>query len=282
VSFVPPRGATLVRTVGAGSTFHLAVVRFAGRECICKRLRMRLLDEPKAHSLLRREALALDLLRLDSVPELLERGEDDHGPYVLQSRLAGATLRELVDGFRERSRDVPRNLVRLVMERSFRALAELHALRDEDGPLELVHGDLAPDHVLLDRDGKVSFADFGLARWRGMSEVAEPSELGSLPFVAPELARGEHVPDQSCDVFALAGSVAFLALGRDPCAGTTPAARLVEVSEQGLDTEAIGRLEDLDSSTKKGMLKALRFERAARAGRAEEVLRLVVEGLTSG
>jgi serine/threonine-protein kinase len=267
-----------VRTIGAGSTFHLAVVRYAGRECICKRLRMRLLDEPKAHSVLRREALALDLLRLDSVPDLLELGEDDRGPYVLQSRLVGATLRELVDGFRARGSGVPRSLVRLVMEGSFRALAEIHALRDEDGPLELVHGDLAPDHVLLDRDGHVSFADFGLARWRGMSEIAEPSELGSLPFVAPELARGEHVPDQSCDVFALAGAVAFLALGRDPCAGATPAARLVEVSEQGLDTAAIERLEGIDSSTKEGILGALRFDRATRARRAEAVLRLVAEG----
>lgn len=235
-----------------------------------------MLDEPKAQGAIRREAAALTMLRLESVPELLDQGADERGPYLIESRLDGLTLRELVEGYRERKTAVPGNVVRLVMERSFRALAVLHAAAEEGGrPFELSHGDLAPDQLLITTDGRVSFADFGQSRWRGMQEAAEPDELGSLPFVAPELARGDHAPDQSCDVFSLAAVIAYVALGREPCVSSTPAARLVEISERGVDMAAVVALDALDDSVKSALLGALRFERSKRVRRADEVARLV-------
>jgi serine/threonine-protein kinase len=237
-----------------------------------------MLVEPKAQSMLRREAQALALLQLDSTADLLGQGEDDQGPYVIETRLPGVTLREMVAGYRERRSVVPPNVVRLVMERSFLALAELHDAHGDEGRLELSHGDLAPDHVLVGADGRVSFVDFGQARWRGMVEAAEEGELGSLPYVAPELARGEHQADQSCDVFALAGSIAYLALGREPCRGTTPAARLVEASERGLDVAALSARADLDGTVTDALMAALRFDRAARLRQAADVLRRLRRG----
>jgi eukaryotic-like serine/threonine-protein kinase len=275
MSFVPPPGTTLVCALGAGSVFEVAVVRRDGREHICKRLRPRMLQELPARRALEREARLLERVRHPTLPELFESSADAWGPYLLESCLRGATLRELVEGWQERGAAMPVALVSHVVRAAFDALAQLHACADHDGPLELVHGDLGPDHVVLGEAGQIYFVDFGQARWRGMDRALCGADRGTLPFVAPELARGEVEPDQSSDVFALGATMAFAALGRPPCGADTPAALLVEVSEHGLDLAALASSERLDLAARAALGAALRFDRSARLLRAVDVRRLL-------
>jgi serine/threonine-protein kinase len=276
VSFVPPQGATLVRALGAGSVFEVAVVRHEGHDRICKRLTLRMLEEPVAQHALEREEQLLRRVQHPALPELYACGQDDWGPYLVETCLPGATLRELVAGFRERNAPVPAGLVAHAARAAFAALAELHGLSDADGPLELVHGDLSPDHVLLGRDGEVYLVDFGQARWRGLApSLVGRDDRGTLPFVAPELARGEVEPTQASDVFALAATLAFVALGREPCVANSPAARLVEVSEMGLDVDGLAQCASLEPACGRALSAALAFDPAARIQRAGAVVRLL-------
>ena len=276
MSFLPPRGAALVRALGAGSIFEVALVTLGGEEHICKRLRSRMLSEPVARSAMEREASVLRRVRHPSLPELIDEGSDISGPYVVESCLRGATLRELVDGWLERGSPMPPRLLGHVVRASFAALGEVHGLSTEHGALELVHGDLGPDHVLLGQQGQIFFVDFGQARWRGMDPALRGPDRGTLPFVAPELARGEVEPDQRADVFALAATLAFAALGRDPCSAETSAARLVEISEQGVDLEVLRGCARLEPEQLHALLAALHFDPAERICRAVDVARLLV------
>jgi len=271
VSFLPPEGTALLRSLGAGTTFEVALVSRGELACVCKRLRSRMLTEPRAHSALEREARVLAMGQLGCVPRLLGTGADAAGPYLLESCISGASLRELVEGWLERGKLLPSDLLHFLIRRSFEALAELHALGDEQGPLELVHGDLGPDHVLLDTEGQIYFVDFGQARWRGMPSVPEPGERGTLPYVAPELARGETVAEQRSDVFALAATLGYAALGRPPCTEEALPARLIEISERGVELGAIEASQLLGTVAKDVLLRALGFDPHARLGSAERV-----------
>jgi serine/threonine protein kinase len=275
MSFVPPPGATLVCAVGAGTVFEVAVVRRDGRELLCKRLRPRMLHEPAARHALEREAQLLERVRHRCLPELCESSADAWGPYLLESCLRGATLRELVEGWQERGAAMPVRLLAHVLRAAFTELGALHALRDGDAPLELVHGDLGPDHVVLGEKGEIYFVDLGQARWRGMDRSLCGADRGTLPYVAPELARGEVEPSQATDVFALGATMAFVALGRPPCSADSPAALLIEVSERGLDLEALAQSERLDPKARAALCGALALDPAQRVSRAEDVLRLL-------
>jgi serine/threonine-protein kinase len=162
------------------------------------------------------------------------------------------------------------------MRAGFGALAELHALAPGGESLELVLGDLGPDHVLVAR-GRAFFVDFGQARYRGMPGVAPRGERGTLPYAAPEVARGEREPSQATDVYAMAASFAFTALGRDPCRAEAAAARLVEVAERGLDLEALATSPSLDASSRDALTHALRFSAADRISAAAALLALLDE-----
>ena len=83
----------------------------------------------------------------------------------------------------------------------------------------LVHRDVKPANILLDRSGCAYVTDFGLAKTRDASVLTRPGfAVGSLHYMAPEQARAEEV-GPATDVYGL-GCVVFECLaGRPPFAG---------------------------------------------------------------
>ena len=75
----------------------------------------------------------------------------------------------------------------------------------------ILHCDLKPGNVLLDRSGKPRLADFGQARL----ESDETASLGTLFFMAPEQANTQAVPDQRWDVYSL-GALFYCMLTGEP------------------------------------------------------------------
>ncbi len=89
----------------------------------------------------------------------------------------------------------------------------------------LVHRDVKPENVLLDRTGQVRLADFGLLRGaEGMTVTANGIALGTLDYMAPEVILG-HRPGAAADRYAL-GCLAFeLLTGRTPFRGSAASIR---------------------------------------------------------
>lgn len=267
-TFPVPEGTELVEAIGAGSVFDVATVRDgSGVVLVCKRLRARLVREPAARDAIVREAKLLALARHASLPALVRVGSDAHGPFLLETRAGGASLRAIVEGSRYLGRPTPPLLVRHLARAAAQALVELHELADEEGPLAVVHGDLGPDHVLMGPIGQVRFVDFGASRFRGM-EAPDADDRGTLPFVAPEVARGEARPSQAADVYALAATIAFLALGEPPCDAREEAAALAEIGARGLDLGRLDAATALEPGEREAVRAALAFDPARRLATA--------------
>ncbi len=283
MQFAVPAGMHLIETVGAGTFFELALVEAGGQRCLCKRLRPRLAAEPVALAAIAREREVLLRAHHPALPRLIDHGEDACGPWLIESVVGDHTLRQLVESWVAQRGQVPRAALRGIARVAFATLAELHALGDGAGQLELVHGDLAPDHLLVSRAaegerGRVYFVDFGMARMRGMGVEPLGEERGSLPYVAPEVARGERPPGQAADVYALAACFAFAVLGREPCRAFSGASVLVEVAERGLDLAPLERCAELDEPLCGTLLQALTFDPARRLSDADAIAELLRRG----
>lgn len=269
---VPPGPAPRAfEHLGAGSLFEVHLGREGGRDVIEKRLVSRFVREPEARAALVREAQVLSAIRHHAVPELLRVGADERGPFLVESFLPGASIRRIVDTWSPRG-GVPGRLAGHVARQAFACLSELAELSGPTGPLGFVHGDLGPDHVLLDATGDVRFLDFGASRVATLSPSLLSRGRGTLPFVAPEIARGERAPDAAGDVYALAATALFLATGQPLTAARDEAAMLFEVATRGVRVELFAGT-SFRPVEREALSRALAVDPAARLTSAREIAR---------
>lgn len=135
-------------------------------------------------------------------------GRRRHYLYSVTEYLEGQSLTQWM-------RDNPRpdlDTVRGIVEQIARGLRAFHRL-------EMLHQDLRPENVLIDRTGTVKIIDFGACRIAGVVETAtrlDPDQpLGTLPYTAPEYFLGEGGTPRS-DLFSLGVITYQMLSGRLP------------------------------------------------------------------
>jgi serine/threonine protein kinase len=86
----------------------------------------------------------------------------------------------------------------------------------------LIHRDIKPGNILIDREGTAKLLDMGLARfYQDQSDMLtvkydDKIVLGTADYVAPEQVANSHSVDVRADIYALGGSLYFLLAGHPP------------------------------------------------------------------
>jgi serine/threonine-protein kinase len=206
VQILPPRYGDVRRiaTGGMGEIFR-ATDRELGRLVALKVLAARYAQNPELRARFEREALAA--ARLSGAPNVVtifDVTEYQGRPIIVMEYLSGGSLQDAVA-----AGPTPPSRVLRWLEEAAAGLDAAHAAG-------VVHRDVKPANLLLDGQGHVHVADFGVASALGMASLTQTGTiLGTAGYLSPEQAAGRHATSAS-DRYALAVVAWELLVGRRP------------------------------------------------------------------
>jgi len=166
-------------------------------------------DNPISYHMISREISITTNISHPSILTPLESFEDDEFIAFAMPYLTGGTLEDLII---EDAGVLPLQRALETLRGIASGLSNLH-------DNEIVHSDIKPSNILLDKYLKPKICDFGLSS--RVSEKPLPFEdslVGTLDYIAPEyLIHGEVLP--SIDVYSLGILACEILTGKNPLAG---------------------------------------------------------------
>ncbi|WPO74960.1 serine/threonine-protein kinase [Streptomyces sp. KN37] len=169
-----------------------------------------LAEDGEARDRFLREARALARIDHPGVVTLYDAGVADGTPYLVMQVLDGLSLAELV----KRTGPLPVPVVALIALDVVRGLAAAHGSG-------VLHRDVKPSNIGINRGGHVVLHDFGLARLAGERAITRTGELiGTPQFMAPEAIRGV-TPSPAADLYGLGACMYLMLTGELPLGDAT-------------------------------------------------------------
>jgi serine/threonine protein kinase/beta-lactam-binding protein with PASTA domain len=203
---------------GGMSEVHGGLDTRLGRDVAVKVLRADLARDPQFQMRFRREAQNAAALNHPAIVAVYDTGEvsSEFGPlpYIVMEYVDGQTLREIV-----------KTTGPMTQQKVIEVMADVCAALDFSHRHSIIHRDVKPANIMINRAGAVKVMDFGIARalGEGQNVTQTAAVIGTAQYLSPEQARGEAV-DARSDVYA-AGCVLFeLLTGEPPFTGDSPVA----------------------------------------------------------
>jgi len=159
------------------------------------------------------EARAAAKLIHPNIIQVYDAGEQGGVAYYIMEYVDGKT----VGDWMETKGQLSENLVARIAE------GVANALRYAWEKFRIIHCDIKPDNVMIERTGSIKVADLGLARIIGQSASVESDVvLGTPNYSSPEQARGDNFLDFRSDIYSLGLAMYHVLTGHLPFKESTP------------------------------------------------------------
>jgi serine/threonine protein kinase len=194
---------------GMGSVF-LCEHKFMRRRVAVKVLPTAKANDPSSLERFYREARAVAAVDHPNIVHAYDIDQDENLHFLVMEYVDGTSFQELV------KKSGP-----LGLERACQYISQAAVALDHASKAGLVHRDIKPGNILVDRSGVVKILDMGLARFFNddediLTRKYDENVLGTADYLAPEQADDSHTVDVRADIYSLGGTFYFLLTARTP------------------------------------------------------------------
>ncbi|QNP71449.1 serine/threonine protein kinase [Streptomyces roseirectus] len=208
---------------GGMASVHLAYDSVLDRQVAVKTLHSQLGREEAFRERFRREAQAVAKLTHTNIVSVFDTGEDQTGgettPYIVMEYIEGRPLGSVLDADVRQHGAMP-------ADQALKITADVLAALDISHEMGLVHRDIKPGNVMVDKRGVVKVMDFGIARamQSGVTSMTQTGMVVGTPqYLSPEQALGRAV-DARSDLYSVGIMLFQLVTGRLPFDADSPLA----------------------------------------------------------
>jgi eukaryotic-like serine/threonine-protein kinase len=178
------------------------------RNVAVKRLEPPLNEDPRTRARFDREGRALAQLSHPNLVTLVDRGSNENEDYLVFEYVEGKSLKELI-----REGHISIEEFGAIVGQVAEGLAAAHRAG-------IVHRDVKPQNILIDRQGHAKVSDFGIATGQDWTRVTRAGAIiGSARYMSPEQIRSKPV-DARSDIYSLGVVMYEMLAGNPPFDGT--------------------------------------------------------------
>jgi serine/threonine protein kinase len=258
-------GYQVIEKIGAGA---MAVVYKAkqlslNRVVAIKILPKRFTQNPEYVERFYKEGQAAGKLNNPHIVQAVDVGEAGGYHYFVMEFVEGKTLYD----------DLAKGKVFGEQEAIDVIIQVAEALRHAHS-MGLIHRDVKPKNIMINKEGVVKLADMGLARETTDIEAAKTEKgkaYGTPYYISPEQIRGEMDIDERADIYGLGATFYHLVTGRVPYMAEDP----VEVMKKHLRDELVPP-DHINTSLSSGVSEVIEVmmakNKAERYGNCDELL----------
>ena len=201
----------IIELIGSGgmANVYKAKCHRLNRMVAVKILKSDMAENEEIRRRFRDESRAVAQLSHANIVSVYDVPSSGDTEYIVMELIDGITLKQYME---RRGQMDWRESLHFIIQ-IMRALEHAHSRG-------IIHRDIKPQNIMVLRDGSVKVADFGIACLQNNAQTLTQDALGSVHYISPEQARGEHI-DARSDIYS-AGVVLYEMLtGRLPFEGDT-------------------------------------------------------------
>ena len=201
----------IIELIGSGgmANVYKAKCHRLNRMVAVKILKSDMAENEEIRRRFRDESRAVAQLSHANIVSVYDVSSSGDTEYIVMELIDGITLKQYME---RRGQMDWRESLHFIIQ-IMRALEHAHSRG-------IIHRDIKPQNIMVLRDGSVKVADFGIACLQNNAQTMTQDALGSVHYISPEQARGEHI-DARSDIYS-AGVVLYEMLtGRLPFEGDT-------------------------------------------------------------
>jgi serine/threonine protein kinase len=210
------------------------------------------------------EARVCARLSHPNIVQVFDFGDHDGELFMAMEYVDGTTGARLIRAAASAGVALPIEVSLHIALSVLRGLEYAHAATDEkNNPLNLVHRDVSPGNLLIDRSGAVKLTDFGIARASEFERRTDAGQLkGKLGYMSPEQVVGAEL-DARSDIFTLGIVFAEMLTLRPLFSGGRELDVLLRIRDADLGALDRGN-QEIDDDVKAVLYRALARDRSLR------------------
>ncbi len=250
---------------GGMGTVYRVVDRQINEEIALKLLRPEIAGDAKVVARFKNELKLARKIAHKNICRMYDINEYEGGHYITMEYMPGEDLKSLI----RRAGAVSAEKALSIARQAADGLKEAHRLG-------VVHRDLKPQNILLDREGGVHILDFGIARLLGGAEFTEAGMVVGTPdYMSPEQVDGQPADERS-DIYSLGIIIYEMVTGRPPFSGET-AVSVALKQKTAIPVEPSALSQQVSPPFSRLILKCLEKNPASRYQSAEDLLVALAE-----
>ena len=194
---------------GGMGAVYLAIDQSLGRRVALKVITS---DDKESLARFQREAQAVAKLKHPNIVQVYDVGTAGSRPYFTMEYIEGISLEKMMSAS---PKPALQKIVNIILQIA-QALDYAHSHK-------LIHRDIKPGNILIDKDSKAYLTDFGIAKsLTGLDRkiTMTGTVIGTTEYMSPEQTQGKNNEiDQRSDIFSLGAMLYFCITGRLPFEG---------------------------------------------------------------